>query len=149
MPCRGPNLIQTAHGFPGEASAAGIIYDVTQSKAKAYAERRRGVRCVLVLRDDAGPHTSTAHCYHLRRQLEFILDPWSPSSLLIFRWLFDSARGEGKVRVNDEAMALKNCVACKLFLFLPTLNWSKKLSFYRYESHKSNHKFHTGPKTAG
>lgn len=90
---------------------AGIIYDVTQSKAKACAERARGVRCVLVLRDDAGPHTSTAHCYHLRRKLEFILDPWSPSSLLIFRWLFDSARGEGKVRVNNEAIALKNCAS--------------------------------------
>lgn len=61
---------------------------------------------MLVLRDDAGPHTGTAHGYHLRRQLEFILDPWSPSSFLIFRWLFDSARGEGKVRVSDEAMAL-------------------------------------------
>lgn len=66
------------------------------SKAKVYAERGRGVRRVLVLRDDAGPHTGTAHCYHLRRQLEFILDPRSPSSLLIFRWLFDSAREREK-----------------------------------------------------
>lgn len=68
-----------------DASAAGILTDDVTHQS-----------CALVLRDDAGPHAGTAHCYHLSRQLEFILDPWSPSSFLMFRWLFDSAWERGK-----------------------------------------------------
>lgn len=82
---------------------------------------------MLILRDDSGPHAGTAHCYHLRRQLDFIFDPWSPSRFFVFCLLLDSAweRDTRGFMMTTFPYKLHTCTIC--FHFLATLNGSEMI----------------------